>query len=157
MKLTTLCYIEKDGCYLMLYRNKKQQDPNAGKWIGVGGHIEPGETPEECIRREVTEETGLTLTELTKRGEILFRSPLWPEEKMYLFTSGSFTGSLTECKEGELSWIPVREVSDLPLWEGDRIFLKRLTNGDTDIRLTLCYDEKDCLKEAREEQQDPEH
>lgn len=139
MKETTLCYLEKDGCYLMLHRTKKQQDENAGKWIGVGGHIEEDETPEDCLVREVREETGLTLTGYRARGVVEFSSDEWGEERMHLFTSDDFEGEVTACDEGELKWIPVEQVPSLPLWEGDRIFLQLLTQDVPFFILSLEY------------------
>jgi len=149
MKNTTLCYIEKDGCYLMLYRIKKKVDINKGKWIGIGGHCEEGEAPDDCIRREAYEETGLTLNNLHARGLITFITDKWEMEYMHLFTSDKFTGKLTDCDEGELAWIHKENISTLPLWEGDKIFLELLAQdvpyfhlkleyiGDTLIRATL--------------------
>lgn len=140
MKETTLCYIEKDKQYLMLYRNKKQADPNEGKWIGVGGKLEIGETPEQCLLREVREETGLELTEYTQRGTIYFCSDTWEDEVMYLFTATGFCGEITrDCEEGELKWIPFEEIMDLNLWEGDRVFLKALLEEKSNINITLQY------------------
>lgn len=106
MKMTTLCYIEKDGKYLMLHRTKKQHDINKDKWIGVGGHAEGTEGPEDCLLREVKEETGLTLTSYQFRGLITFISDEAPEpEEMCLFTADGFTGELIECNEGDLQWM----------------------------------------------------
>ena len=140
MRDTTLCYIEKDGCYLLLNRNKKANDLNQGKWIGVGGKAEPGETPEECVRREVTEETGLVLGALHFYGIIHFRSDTWEDEEMYLYSSSDFTGELAEdCMEGTLAWVPKDQVLQLPTWEGDRIFLERMLSGEKCIELTLNY------------------
>ena len=137
---STLCYVEQDGKYLMLYRNKKKQDPNAGKWIGVGGKLEPGETPEQCLVREVREETGLELTEFTYRGKILFWLDPWEDEITYLYTATGFRGELTEnCAEGELRWVSFEEIPSLPLWEGDKCFLKDLMEGKNDIELELTY------------------
>ena len=121
MEKTTLCYIEKDNCYLMLYRNKRKVDINKGKWIGVGGHLENGETKDECLVREVYEETGLTLNSFKFRGEIVFYIDDIIEIS-YLYTSNDFSGILKECDEGILKWIPKDEVLDLPLWEADPIF-----------------------------------
>lgn len=139
MKNTTLCYIEQDGKYLMLLRNKKKQDENAGKWIGVGGKFEEGESPEECVLREVYEETGLTLKEYQFRGIVTFVSDEWGTEYMHLFTATSFTGELKECDEGELRWIPIDQVLDLNLWEGDREFLKLLGETREFFSLKLTY------------------
>ncbi|MCD8329080.1 MAG: 8-oxo-dGTP diphosphatase [Lachnospiraceae bacterium] len=139
MTETTLCYLEKDGCYLLLHRVKKKQDINEGKWIGVGGKREPGESPEDCARREIREETGLTVQELRFRAVITFLSDEWGEEMMYLFTSRQFTGELAECDEGELAWVPVEEAEQLPTWEGDRIFLQRLREREDFFSLKLVY------------------
>lgn len=140
MKKTTLCHIEKDNCYLMLYRNKKKNDENGGKWVGVGGKFEPGETAEQCLVREVFEETGLTLTGYIFHGIVRFESDIWGSEDMYIYTGTEFSGDLREdCEEGELSWIPKSEVMSLPMWAGDRIFLKKILNNETNIRMTLRY------------------
>ena len=139
-QLTTLCYIEKDGAYLMLHRTKKKSDINKGKWIGVGGHIEPGESPEECVRREVREETGLILNSLFFRG-ILHFSGSGEEEEMFLYTSDSFSGTPTECREGELSWVPKEKITELNLWEGDRKFLPLLLKNTRFFSFSLQYDE----------------
>jgi 8-oxo-dGTP diphosphatase len=148
--LTTLCYIEQDGKLLMLYRNKKKSDVNAGKWIGVGGKFEPGETPEECLLREVYEETGLTLTDYRFNGVIRFASDGWDTEDMYLYTGLAFTGALTDCNEGVLQWVPKEEVMKLNLWEGDRIFLKALLEGRTGLHIQLKY-KGDALAEISED------
>lgn len=139
VKNTTLCYIEKDGSYLMLLRNKKKNDLNEGKWIGVGGKFEENESPEECLIREVKEETGLTLKTQRLRGVITFVSDKWEGEYMYLFTSDSFEGTIKECDEGELKWIPKDEVMGLKLWEGDRAFLKLLFEDSPFFTMKLCY------------------
>lgn len=128
--MTTLCYIEKEGKYLMLHRVKKHHDINAGKWIGVGGHVENGETPEECLLREVKEETGLTLTAYRLRGLVTFLSDACEPELMCVFTADAFDGELIECNEGELAWVEKSDVLGLPTWEGDRVFLERLLSGD---------------------------
>ncbi len=128
--MTTLCYIEKEGKYLMLHRVKKHHDINAGKWIGVGGHVENGETPEECLLREVKEETGLTLTAYRLRGLVTFLSDVCEPELMCVFTADAFDGELIECDEGELAWVEKSDVLGLPTWEGDRVFLERLLSGD---------------------------
>ena len=128
--MTTLCYIEKEGKYLMLHRVKKHHDINAGKWIGVGGHVENGETPEECLLREVKEETGLTLTAYRLRGLVTFLSDVCEPELMCVFTADAFDGELIECDEGELAWVDKSDVLALPTWEGDRVFLERLLSGD---------------------------
>lgn len=139
MKNTTLCYIEQNGCYLMLHRVKKHQDPNAGKWIGVGGKFEENESPDECLVREVKEETGLTLTRWRCRGIVTFVSDEWPTEYMHLFTADGFEGQLADCDEGELAWVNKEDVPALRLWEGDRVFLELLTKEEPFFLLKLIY------------------
>ena len=140
MKLTTLCYIENDRDeYLMLHRTKKENDLNHDKWIGVGGKFEEAESPEECLLREVKEETGLTLLDYRLRGVITFVSDEFPCEYMYLFTADRFEGELTACDEGELRWIPKEEVLRLNLWEGDRAFLKMLAEDRPFFTMKLNY------------------
>lgn len=156
MKLTTLCYIEKDDCYLMLHRVKKKNDENKDKWIGVGGKLEPGETPEECLLREVYEETGLTLTEYRFRGIVTFVSDEWGTEYMHLFTANAYEGELMEarmreCDEGELVWVPQREIANLKLWEGDKVFLRLLKETEDFFSLKLRY-EGERLVESKVEQ-----
>lgn len=147
---TTLCYIEQDGQYLMLHRVKKKQDPNEGKWIGVGGKLEPGETPEECLLREVREETHLELDAYEKCGEIFFSAEGWEEELMHLYTATKFHGSLCEeCNEGELRWVPFQDIPTLSLWEGDRVFLADLLEGKRDIRLELYYQGDKLIRQIR--------
>lgn len=145
--LTTLCYIEKDGCYLMLHRVKKEQDINKDKWIGIGGHFEGKESPEDCLLREVKEETGLTLTDYRFRGIITFVTDCYATEYMCLYTADQFEGELTECTEGNLEWVPKRKLRELNLWEGDYIFLELLESKKEFFSLKLCY-EKDKLVEA---------
>ena len=138
---TTLCYIEHEGKYLMLHRIKKKSDINAGKWIGVGGKFEPGETADECVVREVYEETGLTLTGYERVGLVKFSSDMEEAEDMYLYRGTSFEGSLREdCPEGELKWVPIEEVPALPTWEGDRYFLKALAERRTNLNMTVRYE-----------------
>lgn len=145
MTLTTLCYLIKDNKYLMLHRTKKNQDINAGKYIGVGGHIEEGESPLDCIRREVFEETGFTLNSAIYRGYITFVMGKETEHAI-LFTSEDFTGELTDsCNEGELSWVDIDKVMDLNLWEGDRVFLNMLNERKDFFALKLIYDSLDNL------------
>lgn len=159
MKKTTLCYIKNNGCWLMLYRNRKPDDPNEGKWLGIGGKIEPGETPDECNAREVREETGLRLCSAHFCGIIQFRADMYEDEDMYLYFSDDFepagraeaetfrrTGeyALPACNEGELRWIPEDEMMDLPMWEGDRVFLERLLAGERSISMTLSYEGEKC-------------
>ncbi|MCC8163718.1 MAG: 8-oxo-dGTP diphosphatase [Lachnospiraceae bacterium] len=138
--LTTLCYIEQDGKYLMLHRIKKEHDINEGKWIGVGGHFEDGESPEECLLREVREETGLTLVSWRFRGIVTFRADDAPMEYMCLYTADSYVGELDmDCEEGVLRWVPKEEVTNLPLWEGDRVFLELLAKEAPFFSLKLSY------------------
>ena len=139
MKNTTLVYIEHNEKYLMLHRNKKENDPNAGKWIGVGGHMEEGESPEECAIREVHEETGLKLDSLIYRGVITFCSDCCEGEYMHLFTANSKDSETIQCNEGDLAWVKKTEIPSLPLWEGDRIFLKYLGESKNFFSLKLEY------------------
>ena len=139
MKNTTLCYIECDGKYLMIHRTKKANDENKDKWIGIGGKFEEGESPEDCVLREVKEETGLTLKDYSYRGIITFVSNEYGTEYMHLFTSGSFSGELTECDEGELEWIDKNELVNKDIWEGDRIFLRLLDERESFFSLKLVY------------------
>ena len=139
MKNTTLCYLEQNGCYLMLHRVKKKQDENAGKWIGIGGKLEENESPEECCCREFLEETGLTLTDYRFRGIVTFVSDEWGTEYMHLFTASGFTGTQHPCDEGELAWIKKARLRELTLWEGDRIFLQLLEENAPFFSLKLRY------------------
>ena len=145
MKITTLCYIESEGKYLMLHRvsKEKKDDPNAGKWIGVGGHFEDGESPEECMLREVYEETGLVPSAWKQRGMITFVSDKWETEYMHLFTAelaSEDTGKpLPECDEGKLAWVEKEKMFLLPLWEGDKVFLKLLDTEQEFFSLKLRY------------------
>lgn len=139
MKTTTLCYIERDNKYLMLYRNKKKDDCNKNKYVGVGGKVEKGESPEDCVLREVKEETSLTLDSFKLRGVVYFISDIYQDEYMFLFTSDSFSGELGTTDEGELCWVEKEKVVDLPLWEGDKVFLKLLCEREEFFSLKLCY------------------
>lgn len=144
---TTLCYLEKDGQYLMLHRVKKKQDVNKDKWIGVGGKFEPGEDAVACALREVWEETGLTMHTPLYRGIVDFFCPPWPAERMHLFTCTDFSGEMCSCDEGDLEWVDKTAVSSLPIWEGDRIFFDLLTRNEPFFHLELHYD-KDVLVRA---------
>ena len=142
--MTTLCYIEKDDSYLMLHRIKKENDLNKDKWIGVGGKFEEGETPEECLLREVKEETGLTLTSYQLRGVITFISDEWESEYMFLYTADGYEGQLREdkmknCEEGVLTWVPKAEIENLNLWEGDKIFFRLMETEKRFFSLKLRY------------------
>ena len=137
---TTLCYIAQGEDYLMLHRVKKENDLNHDKWIGIGGKFEDKESPEDCVVREVLEETGLKLTSYRYRGIVTFVSDRWPTEYMHLFTADGFTGTLKECDEGVLEWIPRKKLLELPHWEGDAIFLDLIDREDTPFfSLKLCY------------------
>lgn len=140
MRNTSLCYIERDGRYLMLHRVKKELDENRDKWIGVGGKFEEGESPEDCALREVREETGLTLLSWRYRGIVTFVSDEWGTEYMHLFTSEDFSGTLRDdCAEGTLEWIEKPRLLSLPIWEGDRIFLRLFDTDEPFFSLKLRY------------------
>lgn len=146
MRQTTLCYLEQDGCYLMLHRVKKDHDASHGKWIGVGGKCEADESPDECMLREVKEETGLTITRWRYRGIVTFISDVWPCEYMHLFTATRWRGTLTDCDEGVLRWIPKSELASLNLWEGDRIFLRLLLDEQQPFfSLKLVYEQDEMV------------
>lgn len=141
MRNTTLCHIEKDGCYLMLHRVKKENDLNHDKWVGIGGKFEDKESPEECNAREVFEETGLTLNNARYCGIVTFVSDKWETEYMHLFHSDDFSGKIIEnCDEGNLEWINKKELFSLPLWQGDKIFLKLIDNNVPFFSLKLVYE-----------------
>ncbi len=141
MKTTTVCYIERDGKYLMIHRTKKENDENKDKWIGIGGKIEEGESPFDCIRREVLEETGLFPLSLRYRGIVTFVSNEFESQHMHLFTCDAISGELNEfCSEGELAWIKKEELFSLPMWEGDKIFHDLLDKGAPFFSLKLVYD-----------------
>lgn len=140
MILSSIIYIEKDGKYLMLHRTRKENDTNKDKWIGVGGKFEEGETPEECARRETYEETGLTLQNLFYRGIVTFVSDKYPAEQMHLFKSTAFSGRIKDCDEGELDWIEKETLLSLPIWEGDKIFLRLLDQDIPFFSLKLRYE-----------------
>ncbi|MBE6086209.1 MAG: 8-oxo-dGTP diphosphatase [Selenomonas ruminantium] len=137
--LTTLCYIERDGKYLMMHRVKKEHDINKDKWVGIGGHFEADESPEECLLREAKEETGLTLTDYKQRGIITFMSDRWQTEYMFLYTASAYEGEIGECNEGTLEWIDKEKVYELPLWEGDKIFFRLLEEQRPHFSLKLRY------------------
>ena len=140
MLYSTLCYIEKDGKYLMLHRVKKEHDANRDKWIGIGGKFEDGESPEECVLRETKEETGLTLTDYRYRGIVTFVSDKWETEYMHLFTATGFFGKLIDCDEGVLEWISKERLAAIPKWQGDEIFLRLLDSDAPFFSLKLRYE-----------------
>lgn len=147
MQNTTLCYLEQNGCYLLLHRVKKKNDVNQDKWVGIGGHFEENESPEECVCREALEETGLTLIHPRYVGLVTFVSDRWEGEYMHLFHAETFTGKLKDCDEGVLEWVPKARVRALPQWEGDRIFLDLLERRVPFFSLKLRYQGEE-LQEA---------
>ena len=151
MIVSTLCYLVRDGNWLMLLRNKKKHDVNSGKWIGIGGKAEAGETPEQCIRREISEESGLTAGKLAFRGMLYFFYEGEESETIHVYSCSDFSGDLKECSEGELKWIPAGQVLSLSLWEGDRPFLKRMLEGDgSEFCYRLWYDSRGNLVRLEE-------
>ena len=147
MKNTTLCYITRGDKVLLLHRVKKLNDLNGGKWVGVGGKFEPGETADECLLREVKEETGLTLTKYDFRGIVTFVSDKWESEDMYLYTADEFCGELTDsCDEGVLKWVKWADVPKLPQWEGDKVFFDLIAENAPFFRLRLEYAGDDLIK-----------
>ena len=138
---TTLCYIEKDGAYLMLHRVKKKNDMNHDKWIGVGGKFEAGETPYECARREIMEEVGVEVPNLKYRGIVTFVSDLYGTEYMHLFVSDGYVGEIKQvCDEGNLEWVDKSKVNELPIWKGDKIFFRLLDEEPRFFSLKLVYE-----------------
>ena len=149
IKRTTLCYIENDGAYLLLHRVKKKNDVNEGKWIGIGGHFLEGESPDECLLREVRDETGIALTDYRFAGKIRSEAPPWPSEIMYLYhASIDERPALPECDEGVLAWVDKQKVLSLPMWEGDRVFFSLMEEEKEPFSLLLRYKE-DRLSESR--------
>ena len=146
MIFSSLCYIEKDEKYLMLHRTKKKNDINENKWIGIGGKFEADESPEECIVREVKEETGLTLNSYKLRGIITYISKTWETEYVCLFTSNDFSGKLIECDEGDLKCIEKDKVNTLPTWEGDHIFIDKLQRDNGFFSAKFEYDGEKLLR-----------
>lgn len=146
--LSTLCYMERDGKYLMLHRTVKENDVNKDKWIGVGGHFEADESPEECLLREVREETGYTLTSYRFRGIVTFVSGNGVTEYMSLFTADGFEGEPIPCDEGELAWVDIEDVWSLNIWEGDKIFFRLMDEREQFFSLKLVYDGHDRLISA---------
>ena len=147
MRNTTLCYIRRGDEVLLLHRVKKEHDENHDKWVGVGGKLEPGESPEDCLLRETREETGLTLTDWRYHGLVTFVSDEWGTEYMHLYTADGFTGELKSCDEGDLVWLPWARLPELPIWEGDRVFLRLIDEDAPFFSLKLRY-EGEALVEA---------
>ncbi|MBQ5958515.1 MAG: 8-oxo-dGTP diphosphatase [Bacteroidales bacterium] len=147
MKSTTLCYLERGNQYLMLHRTKKENDLNHDKWLGVGGKFEEGESPEDCMLREVLEETGYTVTQWRYCGIVTFISDVWEAEHMHLFVCTEWTGNEIECNEGDLEWIDKKQLLELTLWEGDKIFLKLIDEHTPFFSLKLTY-QGDNLQQA---------
>ena len=141
---TTLCYLIKDNCYLLLYRNKKPNDMNEGKWLGVGGHVEEGESIDEAAIREVFEESGLIVKSLKCAGEVLFVNDDY-EEMMYVYKTDDFQGEVKECNEGVLKWVPIKDVYNLPMWEGDRAFLPLLEEDGPYFRFKIRYHQSELV------------
>ena len=139
MRNTTLCHIEKDGAYLMLHRVKKENDLNHDKWVGIGGKFEDKESPEECNFRETKEETGLTLNSARYCGIVTFVSDVWETEYMHIFHSNDFFGEIKDCDEGTLEWVKIKEIYNLPIWEGDKIFLRLIEENAPFFSLKLEY------------------
>lgn len=149
MKNTSLCYIEHNGKLLMLYRNKKKEDINEGKWIGIGGKFEENESPEECMLREVYEETGIKPISWKYRAVITFVSDNCEGEYMHLFTAKTDSFDFTECEEGELKWIDKADLLSLNMWEGDRVFLELMNKNEDFFSLKLCYEGDRLIKSIK--------
>ena len=143
MDKTVQVYLKKDNYYLLLYRNKKKNDMNEGKWIGVGGHIEKGETPDEAVIREVFEETGLIVHSLKCNGEVLFINNDY-QELMYVYEISAFSGELKECDEGQLEWIAIEKMLTLPMWEGDKAYLP-LLKTEKYFKMKIKYRDKELV------------
>lgn len=146
MRNTTLCHIEKDGKYLMLHRVKKKNDINQDKWIGIGGKFEDKESPEECNLRETFEETGLTIHSARYCGIVTFVTDKYETEYMHIFHTVDFSGEVKECDEGNLEWVDKKEILNLPIWEGDRIFLKLIDEKSPFFSLKLVYEGDTLIK-----------
>ena len=136
---TSLCYIERGDEYLMLHRVKKENDINKDKWIGIGGKFEEGESPEDCMRREMLEETGLRAESWRYRGIVTFVPEGGETEFMHLFTVSDYSGTPRDCDEGELRWIKKSLLPQMDIWEGDKIFLRLLEEDAAFFSLKLCY------------------
>lgn len=139
---TVLCYLKRDGCYLLLFRNKKKNDYNEGKWIGVGGKIKENETPDQASIREIKEETGYDVHSLSCQGEVIFTNDDY-QEIMYVYEIDDFTGQEIECDEGELKWVPIKDLYNYPMWEGDKAFLPLLINKGPYFKMEVIYKNKE--------------
>ena len=146
MILSTLCYMEKDGKYLMLHRTKKKNDINKDKWLGIGGKFEEGESPEECMIREVKEETGLMLKNYQLRCIVTYVSTTWETEYMYVFTSNEFEVNLIPCDEGDLQWIDKDKIMELNTWEGDKIFVEKIQKDNSFFTVKFQYDGEELVE-----------
>ena len=135
---TTMIYLKKDDSYLLLFRNKKKNDINQGKWIGIGGHVEENETIDQCAIRETKEETGLDVHSLSCCGEVLFIDENL-NMMMYIYEITDFSGELKECDEGDLKWIPIKDIYNYPMWEGDKAFLPKVINHEPYFKMELTY------------------
>ena len=140
MRLTSIMYIEKDDSYLMIHRTKKENDQSHDKWLGIGGKFEMDESPDECILREVKEETNLDITDYRFRGVMTFLSDIWETEYMFIFTATGFEGELGDCNEGELVWVKKEEIENLKIWEGDKLFLRKLKEDSGFFSIKVRYE-----------------
>lgn len=142
MTLCTECYIQRDGKTLMLYRNKKENDVNKNKYIGIGGRFEAGESPEECLLREVYEEVGVRLTGFRFRGTVTFLSVSGKDEIFYIFffTADGYSGEIGDCDEGELYWVETDKIGELDIWEGDHLVWKWLNADEGVFNAKFVYD-----------------
>lgn len=147
---STCVYLKRNGCWLMLYRNAKKNDVNHGKWIGIGGKREPGESVEACAAREVYEESGFHVRKLNYEGKILFHNPNAEDELIHVFSSDDFNGTMRKCDEGELAWIREEDLMHLSLWDGDRIFMKRMFTKEAPFSYIFTYDMQGNLKDVQE-------
>ncbi len=140
MRLTSIMYIEKDDSFLMIHRTKKENDQSHDKWLGIGGKFEMDESPDECILREVKEETNLDITDYRFRGVMTFLSDIWETEYMFIFTATGFEGELGDCNEGELVWVKKEEIEGLKIWEGDKLFLRKLKEDSGFFSIKVRYE-----------------
>ena len=149
MEKTVVCYLQRDNMYLMLHRNKKKNDPNSGKWIGVGGHIMDDETPDKALLREVLEETGIVLSTYEKRGIVNFFMDGIQTEMIYVYTASNFNGEITKCDEGDLAWVNKNDIFSLNIWEGDRNFLETMMKEPVFFEYDLFYENNQLVRGER--------